>query len=152
MTEIEKQGEFGEQIVSNFFKSTGCQVFKNPDKYGTWDLIVEKNGIAQTVQVKTTVRFVKRNTFRFHIGTTGKAYETIQHCDLLIAVVRNPENYYADREYGGKIVMIKNHRDFKMSNDVSLWIPSNDNTTKIIGELTQEQLKTVDSFKTGTFK
>ena len=152
MTEIERQGEFGEQVVADLFRSTGCQVFKNPDKYGTWDLIIEKGGVAQTAQIKTTVRFLKKNSFRFHIGKTGRAYETIRHCDLLIAVVRNPENYLTDREYGGKIVMIKNHRDFKMSSDGSLWIPSNKDTTKIIGDLTEEQLRTVDSFKTGKFK
>lgn len=148
MTEEEKQGEYGEVIVNKFLENElGMKVYRNPNKYGSWDTIAIKDDKAMTVQIKACTRFITKDSFRFHIGKTGKSFETIRHCDHLICVIRNPPSM-VDYKYAGKIVKIKDHWKYDISRDGTLWIPSNPSTTEIIGEITEEELRILSSFKT----
>jgi hypothetical protein len=150
ITEEEAQGEYGERLVNSFFEKNKFIVESNPDKYGTWDTRITENiedALPQTIQIKTCTRFVTKRSFRFHIGYTGKAFETIKSCDHLICVIRNPPTMF-DHEYGGSIVKILDHKKYKMSRDKNLWIPSNKDTTKILHWISPEELTELDSFKT----
>jgi hypothetical protein len=149
MTEIEKQGEYGEELVNKFLENEyGMKVYRNPNKFGSWDTIaITPNGEAMTIQIKACTRFITKNSFRFHVGPTGKAFETIRHCDHLICVIRNADTM-KDKKYGGKIVKIRDHTKYQLAADGTLWIPTNETTTEVIGEISAKELAKLDSFKT----
>jgi hypothetical protein len=149
MTEIEKQGEYGEVLVNKFLtEKLGTRIIRNPDKYGTWDsMAVDGKGVEHTFQIKACTRYITKKSFRFHIGPTGRALDTIKQCDHLICVVRNPPTM-KDWQYAGKIVRILDHTKYNLSSDGTLWIPSNDKTTEVLGSITAEELAHLDSFKT----
>jgi|SRR6056300_1180241 len=150
MNAFELQGQYGENIVQNYYIENGFTVVKNPDDYGRWDLFVYNKNEAYTIQVKTMVRYIIKNYFGICAGPSGRAFETLRTCDKLILVVRNPDNpnIGKDKEFGGKVLEVLNHEKFTIQNNNYI-IPSRWSNFKLLTELTPQQIIEVDSFKTG---
>lgn len=147
-TEAAAQGEYGELLVNQFFRDNSYEVLRNQDKYGTWDTkITNIFGDTETVQIKACSRFLKYNSFKFHIGKSQTSYDTMRECDHLICVVRHPHEF-TDYDYGGAIVKVLHHKKYKVEKDGCLWIKTNNKSIKVLGEITTEELKNLSSFNT----
>ena len=146
-TERAAQGEYGEQLVNEFYTNKGYDVFTNIDINGGIDTIIMKDDEFETLQIKACVRYVTKDKIGLHIGPTLKAYETIQKCDHLICVIRHP-SVMIDYAFGGKIIKVVNHKKYKVSKDGNLWFPTNSSSVQIIGSISDEELEILSSFKT----
>ena len=150
-TEREAQGEYGELLVNEFYKQKGCKVSRNPNKFGTWDTTITSASNQRSVQIKACVRFCTKDKIGLHIGPSLQAYKTIQDCDDLICVIRHPFNY-TDRKYAGKIIKVKNHKQYRVSKDGNFWFPTNDETVEVIGSISDEELDILSSFETSRYQ
>lgn len=147
-TEYHKQGYWGEMYIKDFLERAGWLVYMNPDQYGGWDMIkVDKTtGKSSTIQVKTLVRYVTRGYFGIKDGVMGQTIKNLKSCDELILVVRNP-NSIDDREYKGKVLKVKNHKNFTL-NGKEYIIPSEAENFVHLSTLSYDELQQVNSHKT----
>lgn len=145
-TEHEKQGYFGEQLVKSYYEKEGFLVYENPDKYGSWDLIIVNkiSGKSFTVQVKTMVRYIVYNYYG--IKCNSETLDNLKLCDKLIIVTRNP-NSINDEKWKGKVLEVLNHKNFTLKHKEYI-IPSIDKNFKELFKLSDEQLISLNSFKT----
>jgi hypothetical protein len=149
-----RQGYWGEFYIYRYFQMLGLEkgiksVKFNTNEYGAEDLIVKfTNGNEINVQVKTISRIIKDNEFRISIGVTGQAYEAIQYCDVLILVVREPQSKLVDgdKEWGGQVLVVKNHRKYPLINN-TVKIPSIPENFIKLTQMWPEHLAQVNTFK-----
>ena len=158
-TELSRQGYWGEFYVYQYLKQnadrmniTNIRFSKN--EYGSVDLFFnykdgKKIGKQVKVQVKTLTRYQKGNFFKITIGPTGAAFDAIQECDVLILVTREPRSTIIneDREWGGKLLFVKNHRKYELASDKNLYIPALEENFIKLQDLWPEHLAQVNSFK-----
>ena len=141
-----RQGEYGEMLVKQYFESIGFIVVKNPNRFGSWDLIVidPQTGDAKKVQVKTVSRYVTKKYFGLTLGKRGDTEEALKSCDWLILVVRTPPSFH-DKEYEGKMLLVKNHRSYNVVGNQYI-IPSDEDNFVLITKLKAKQLKELNTF------
>ena len=158
-TELSKQGYWGEFYVYQYLKNNSeklgiTNVRFSRNEYGSVDLFFnykdgKKIGKTVKVQVKTLTRYQKGNFFRISIGATGEAYKAIQECDILMLVTREPKSTIIteDKEWGGKLLFVKNHRRYELSDDGYVYIPALKENFIKLQDLWPEHLNQVNSFK-----
>lgn len=147
VSEEAAQGEYGERLVNKFFKEGGWEVFTNINPHAEIDTAIMKDGITESLQIKSCTRFVTKNSFRFPVGVTGISYQAMLNADHLICVIRHPDGI--NDPWAGKIVKILNHKSLEVARDRTIWVPTNDKTTEIIGEISEQELRHLCSFRTG---
>lgn len=149
-TETLKQGYWGEQWVSEFFKSCNHKIIWPKDRYEYFDFYLQlANGQLSTIQVKTVTRYVKNNYYKINDGVNKETLNNIKKCDTLILVTRTPNHVSLkeDKEFEGKVFIVKKHKNISISNN-SFIIPSTEKYLIHLGTLTSEELKQVNSFNT----
>lgn len=94
-------GETGEKIVRNYLATKGFIITDTIDVYdSTKDFDAEKGGKTYSVEVKTQVPFVTKNSFTVPKKQFGK----FKSVDMIIFVTVPPEKPY---EHGGKIFAVR---------------------------------------------
>lgn len=144
--EKERQGYWGEVLVKSYLELNNYKVIQSSDKFSSWDLMTLcPEAIKESVQVKTMVRFVKFGFWGIKVG--GKqSFENLMSSDRLIIVTRNPATYN-DPIFPGRIVEIKNHRDYELVGN-EYRIPSDKANFTELFKISKNLIDQVNSFKT----
>ena len=107
------KGKAGLSLAIAYFGSNGYTVSLPLNDTQWYDLIVEKNGIFQTVQCKFTATENKTISLRSMGGTKGIVYDNINNhpLDLL---------FCADREMNLFVIPMSDIRDYGVENQITL--------------------------------
>ena len=87
-----------------------------------------------------------RNYFGIKEGVKKQTINNLKSCDELILVVRNPASI-EDKLYKGKVLKVKNHKNFTLIHN-EYRIPSDSDNFELLAELTPQELNEVNSFNT----
>lgn len=151
--EFQRQGKWGESYVKNYLEQLGRIVVENPNKYGSWDLIsINKDtGKSQTIQVKTTQRYIKNNYFNIKLGKTYQTLVNLLMADRLIIIAADPAKF-RDDAYGGNVLDVINHRNYTIDTSTDTYIiPSEKSNFKIITSLSEMERAQLNSFDTSKY-
>ena len=107
------RGKAGLSLAIAYFGTNGYTVSLPLNDTQWYDLIIEKNGIFQTVQCKFTSSKDKVISFRSAGGTKGTTYDNILEHPLDIL-------FCADNELNLFVIPISDIRSFGTKNQVSL--------------------------------
>lgn len=94
-----QKGNAGLGIAIAYFSANGYTVSIPLNDTQDYDIIIEKNGMLQKVQVKTTACKRKNGNYQVALkscgGTNGKTYKTIidTNIDILFIVTENMDMY-----------------------------------------------------------
>ena len=141
-----RQGWHGELLVIQYFESIGFLTLKNPKRMGSWDMLIidPQLGDSKKTQVKTVSRYVTKNYFGLTLGKRGYTLDAIKAADWLILVVRTPPSYH-DKEFEGKMLLVKNHRSYSVVGNQYI-IPSDPENFTLITKLKAKQLQELNTY------
>lgn len=140
-----KQGYIGEVLVGDYFISQGYTVSWPTDQFSPWDLKITKDGVTQTVQVKTTTRYIVKNSWKFFCSSQ-QTFNNITGSDLLVIITRDTQASMKikDPEFAGRVVLIPKKHVYKWDGG-AYWIPSDQEFSDLF-RLTDKQLNILNRF------
>ena len=146
-----KQGYIGEVLVADYFTNAGYEVEFPEDQFSPWDLKIHKDSITKTVQVKTTSRYIVKNSWKFFCKSQ-QTFDNITGCDLLVIITRHPQGStnLKDYDYAGRVILIPKVHKFHWDG-LAYWITCKQDFIDLF-KLTETQLNIFNQFDYNVYR